>query len=133
MTEPNEKPDPPLTTDQTEFTFAEPLFESPPTLSEKKDGPPQKPWYRKPKIVLVVALLALLAFLIVATMVAQPADPMLEGTPTPTPSALPRELSALEQRIQEAMTQLQAADPTKQEFPFPPVDMELNVSSPESP
>lgn len=130
MTETNEKPDPPVTTDQTAFTFSEPLFESPPSLPQAPPEPGHKPWYLQPKALVVIGLLLFTAVIMALTLMLQSSQSLVETSPSPSPSALPRQLTQLEQRISEARIQLQAADPTKQEFPFPPVDMGITVAVP---
>lgn len=116
---------------QTQFTFEEPLFEAPPSLPKEPDAP-LKAWYKRPQtlIILGVSTLGLLLFaLYVASRPQQQSgNEILNLQASPSPTAL----SPLEQRVNQLKTELQAADPSKQELPFPPVDMELELASPKS-
>lgn len=114
---------------QTQFTFEEPLFEAPPEVPTEPTAP-QPPWYKRPRNLILGGGAVFLLLIVSLTMLSRPVVQQqltdLTASPTPTPAAR----GPYDQRLQELQTELQAADPTRQDLPFPPVNMELQLASP---
>lgn len=118
---------------QTHFSYEEPLFEQPPVLpSEADETIPPTVWYRTRKGMLLIAggvIIGLLLLLSVLVYLA-PKNPGVDSdlfapVPSPSPSLTPNQV-----KIMELGTELDAADPAKQEFPFPPVMMDITLPDP---
>lgn len=111
---------------QTHFAYEEPLFEQPPTVPSDEPVKPPVPWYKK-KLVLVGIIGGVLFLLLLLLILMQPRRQEPEdskATPTPSPVA---NFGPLEARVIELQQELEAADPAKQDLPFPPVNMEMRI------
>lgn len=120
---------------QTQFGEEEPLFENaslptaPATLSE--EVPPKKPqkiWQNKFFLGGAVCLALVLVFL--TLMFAQPRRRIQQilqnGTkPSPRPTQ-----TVLQQRVDEVKQDLQNADPTQTDLPFPPINKSIFIDQP---
>lgn len=124
-------------TNQTQFEVEKPLFEriykpSKPvakiTTEAAADLSLQK-WWQKPKtlIFLVSGCIGLIVILVLlALALSQPKQNSIE-TKLPEASSLPITNDGFQQRLQEAQTALDQADPAENEFPLPPVDYEFRL------
>lgn len=125
--------DAPHIPNQTNFSYEKPLFEKPSEFQPEVDeSAPKKPWFRTRKgiVILVVGVLVVLFLLIAVLAIFAPED-MTPGQETPLVTPSPQVvLSPTQQRIKDLQEELEAADPAKQEFPFPPVDMEMKLPDP---
>lgn len=117
------------TVDQTHFSSVEPLMEKmslpingKPVIVESK---PKKPWVKWAAIGGVIAMV-LIILLSVFMPRRKPAIQEAKASPSPTPTV---ELSEKERRIQELKEDLQAADPSKMDLTFPPVQMDISVTA----
>lgn len=112
-----------IDTNQTEFSAVEPLFEKPP-IDPKTLEP--KPVSKSQKIIFFaiggVVIFFILITILVVVMSRRQMLPDLLPEPTATPSA---QLDPLRQQVNELRAELDAADPTKQELPFPPVNLDI--------
>lgn len=114
---------------QTQFSSEEPLFEKPPL--EPLD--PNAVQTKKPKplfIFLGIFTVVLVGILIFAAL--NKPQSVVEEEPelTPTPKVT-KERSPIEQKLEVAVEKLEKANPTTENFPFPPVNMELRIDEPE--
>lgn len=111
---------------QTQFTADEPLLEQPiqPVVTPTDPAPIKKspPKWLVPAIVGVgvITLLIILIALRSRSEINLPPESVVQPPPA-------RELSPLELRLEEIRLQLRAANPTLQELPFPPLDMQLKI------
>ncbi len=122
-------------TNQTQFGEEEPFFESP-TLPEapvvKSDVAPPKPkkiWQQK-SFQLIGGGVIIFLFLLTALVASQPRQrirQILQNTTQPSP--LPQ-ASAFEVRVQKVKADLQNADPTKVDLPFPPIERNIFIDQP---
>ena len=129
--EPDETLEPEVAADQIRFGWEKPLFEKNQvsTLPRTQSNPPSAPskWYQKPLVLAALALCAVLFLLVmVLLLLRQPEQPTVVNEPSPSPIANPI-ADPLKQRIIELRNDLQTADPTRQEYPFPPVSMDLQL------
>jgi hypothetical protein len=131
MTDMNELPE--VSSNQTQFSTEEPLFEnaSLPSSSQKiapETSSPKKP---NPLFFLVVGLLFfIIVLLLIVLLLPQKNLPKLMVQPTPSPVSTAKQ-TELQQRVNEINTDLKNADPTKVDLLFPPVDMSLNLDPPQ--
>lgn len=118
---------------QTHFSFEEPLFEQPPSIINEEEKPVETPqlWYKKKLILAAIAsgLLLILLLLGLAAYFSPQSqhlrEDLLEVQPSPVPELTPNQI-----KIKELQTELETADPARQEFPFPPVLMEITLPDP---
>lgn len=112
--------------DQTQFIAEEPLYEKPvPVANPQQSEQPSKPKSRLPLFIgagAVVVLLMIIALALAARRqpIAQPGEETSSEQVSPAMGPFKQQLSELNQ-------QLQAADPTKEDLPFPPVDMHITL------
>lgn len=122
---------------QSAFSAQEPLYQqvqSVPASEQQAEAeqatqpqePDTRPFFRKKKfVVLAIGIpLAIILLLLVLVMLQGRAGNQ-EGEVAPSPSATPSsqiDRGPLQQRIDRVQEELKAADPTKQVYPFPPVD-----------
>jgi hypothetical protein len=110
-------------TNQTEFSSVEPLFEKPPVDPATLVPKPAPKSHRVLMFVIGgVVVVVLLIIVLVVLLSRRQMLPTLLPQPTPTPST---QLDPLRQEVVNLRTELEAADPTKQELPFPPVDLDI--------
>lgn len=116
---------------QTSFTWEEPLFEAAPVVSRPQvEVVAPQPWYKKPVIVgglITLVLLLLLLLLLVSSRRTTQQRPA--NLTFPAATIVPTE-SPMQKKIRELRSGLQAADPSVQTLPFPPVDLELQLTPP---
>lgn len=113
---------------QTQFSFEEPIFENQAVYSEEKpdDENLDKKKSKKKTIILVgigifIILITLLIFL------TRNGNGIIEDIIEPPVQDVPKELSPLQLRIEDARELLNLADPTKQDLAFPPIDLNLRL------
>lgn len=117
-----------IPSNQTHFAEEEPLFEesslpvdpNAPIVPRKKKSPLALILIGAGLIVIVILFLIVIMLLMPVQMLPTKAKP----SPTPT---VKKDVSALEQRINELDVDLKQADPSKLDLPFPPVNMELEL------
>ncbi|OGJ37831.1 MAG: hypothetical protein A2383_01955 [Candidatus Pacebacteria bacterium RIFOXYB1_FULL_39_46] len=113
---------------QTQFIVEEPLLEKPvvvqPPPEQKEEIKPSR--FSKWKWLLVggVATLLIIALIIVLRLSPTMDDPEEEETSS---NGIPSVLSPLEQRLEIAKQNLEQANPTTQDLPFPPLDLKLRI------
>lgn len=110
---------------QTQFSIEEPILEVPQleidsiaTQSKKKIPP---------IVFIIIGVVVLLITIIIVAALNRPEEVVEELTtekPTPT---LVQELSPIEKKLQVAIDKLEKANPTTEEHPFPPVNLELRI------
>jgi len=112
---------------QTQFSIEEPIFENQAVYQEEKpEQELQKPKSKKTLVIIISVIgfiLIVLGLLIVTRMRngnGIVAEPELEPT-------VKKELGPLEKRIQDARDLLDIADPAKEDFAFPPVDLLIRL------
>jgi hypothetical protein len=115
---------------QTQFSAEEPIFEQPPTNEAgavKKSTLSLTALKKLPKWSwLVIGLISLLLILAIIAALMKP-DENPVPTAEPVQVKLAPELTPFEQRLESAQQLLREANPTTEDFPFPPVDMELRI------
>lgn len=114
---------------QTQFSYEKPLFEAPPPLPVQPDVI-SIPWYKQPKYWLLFGVAVVILLLVALTLLSRPQVSTQQPTEEVMASPSPTAVGPLEARINQLRTDLQAADPSKQDLPFPPVDMKLQLSTP---
>jgi hypothetical protein len=115
--------------DQTRFSAEKPLFESSayPSQPAAVTAPPSTRWYQKPLVLVAMAFAALMLLLVVLLIMLKPAKLMIEE---PLPSSSPvisPVTDPLREKILQLRKELESADPSRQELPFPPVNLELRL------
>lgn len=120
---------PEVQSNQTHFAEEEPIFEE--TSLPKSATRPGEEKAVKPGIspaVIVLTVLLIMMALGVATLffLPQSTPQVVVQEPSPTPSPIAQE-TGIQDRLSELNTDLQSADPTKLNLPFPPVDMKLSI------
>lgn len=113
---------------QTQFSFEEPIFENQASYSEEKpvDENLDKKKGKKKRLILVgIGIFIVLLSLII--LLARNGNGMIEEIIEPPMQEVPRELSPLQLRIEDARELLELADPSKQDLAFPPVDLNLRL------
>jgi hypothetical protein len=110
---------------QTQFSIEEPILETPqPEIDPTAVQPKKK---TKPIVYIIIGVVVLLITIIILAALNRPEEVVEELTieePTPT---LVQELSPIEKKLQVAVDKLEKANPTTEQYPFPPVDMELRI------
>lgn len=124
-----EPTEPGVDTNQTTFSWEEPLFEQTAAVSDPvaATAVPRKPWYTKPLVLVIGGLSLLLVILLALVLILRPAPPQFV---LPEPSASPFVSTVsdpLKLRIQQLKLELEEADPTKQDLPYPPIDPTLKL------
>lgn len=114
-------------TDQTRFTFEKPLFEDAAVVSAAEPAAEMKrPWFKTKKgLAILLSCVVFCILLLVATVfLTRQSDTVvpdqIQVQTLPSPSLTPNQ-----QKISDLREELEEADPAKQEFPFPPVSMEI--------
>lgn len=113
---------------QTQFSFEEPIFENQASYSEEKpidENLDKKKGKKKRLILLGIGIFIVLLSLII--LLARNGNGMIEEIIEPPMQEVPRELSPLQLRIEDARELLELADPSKQDLAFPPVDLNLRL------
>ena len=123
------EPESDFLTDQTQFGLEKPLFEKntvhPINRPQTTQDQPQPRWYQKPINLVLLAVLAIFLLLVSLLVMTMPRTaPLLTTEPSPSPTTNSIN-DPLRQKIRQLRTELQAADPNRQEYPFPPVNMNL--------
>mgnify|MGYP003976639737 CR=1 FL=1 len=113
---------------QTNFAFEEPIFSDINVdlpIKEKPVEPVVKKSKKKKIIVIGVSSFLFLLILLVAVvkMRKKPETEVVEDNPI----KVVRDLSPIEERIENARLELEVADPSNQDLTFPPVDMGLRL------
>lgn len=115
---------------QTQFAEEQPFLGSdqrPPVPVEESNTPKAK--WTPQKIAVVIGIgvgVLMLVLLIAAIMMRTPVIDQVEPEPSLAPLSNPA-LGPLETRILDVGAELEAADPTKMDFPFPPLDSKLRL------
>lgn len=122
--------------DQTNFGSEEPLLE--PVLKVEPEKPQTKAAPKKPKlskkkkglIIIAVGVVLLLLFIPVSLLILNQTDGNGVTAPevSPSPQASVTQEDELTERLKDLKLELQEADPTVNDLPFPQVDMELGAS-----
>lgn len=121
---------------QTSFSQDQPLYEKElevpveePSSSEL--NPSNKSWYKR-RLIWAIAGAGLLFVVFLLALLAT------DNGQSPIAPTSPEEMAEMEQesgpfvnRINQLETELEAADPTKPQLIFPPVDMSLSLDEPE--
>lgn len=117
--------------DQTAFSVEEPLYEgshSPVKKSSKLTSPVKKPnrW-----VFLALASTGMCIIVLGIAMLTTRQDaPVTQATPQPTVVPDTPELSRLEELLNEVEKDIENADPTDADLPFPPVETQIFISPP---
>lgn len=117
---------------QTNFTWEEPIFEAvhQPIDPNATSISVATPWFKKPIIILALAVVGLLITLIAVASLFRPSPaPLVEASPSPSPVQVTVS-DPLRQEIEALQVELQEADPSKLDLPFPPVNFELQIMLP---
>ncbi len=118
---------------QTGFSQESPLFTAASQAAQTEDPQqsPQLPWWKRPVVLIGVALAFLVIVVILSIVVAQMNRSTETITPSPSPSATPSVSESsqdnLEQGLAEVELRIERADPSDIDNPFPPVTMELEL------
>jgi hypothetical protein len=118
--------------DQTQFAAEEPLFEQPVKIEapQPTEAPKVEPSSKKStkRIAIVGGLLffILLIIILLAAALRKPSAPTEEEAEF-TSEEEQRIMGPFSQRISELENQLELADPSQEDLPFPPVDMEIKL------
>lgn len=127
MTNPDTSTPELVTSDQTAFGSTEPLFENHTEVIDPHASPiePNKPYWKNP-LILVAGIVALALVLLLTLLIMTITPSRRQATSEPTPSPV-NEMPAgpWQERTTTLQSELEAADPSQQELPFPPVKMEL--------
>ncbi|MDQ3008728.1 MAG: hypothetical protein M3Q81_03955 [bacterium] len=114
---------------QTAFAQEEPLLENvQSTVPQTESVEPKSPWFKQPKklLLLLVAVLGALA-LILMVLFSMESPMIVESEPTPTPKVINPELTPYQQRLERIKAELELANPTKPDLPFPAIDMTIRL------
>lgn len=114
-----------IQTDQTLFAAQEPYLDSSQGRSQLANGQGTAPDPKKKMILLAIGGVAvvLVVIIVMGMMFSQTAGPMVQGGASPTPKA--RATGKYADEINQLTDDLQQADPTQRELPFPPVNPEI--------
>ena len=118
--------------DQTQFVAEEPLFEQPvkltaPHVSKPENSEPKKPSKKRVFMLVTMGLFFFLLLLIViAAAMRRQTSPLDEGEVIEEEQQ-EKMIDPFRQRIKDLGAELKAADPTKDDLPFPPVDMDIRL------
>lgn len=131
-TELDQSPEQLLTPDQTQFSTEEPLYEavSLPTKPEVP-VPAAKPTtvagLNRQQLLLIAVGAVAFILLMVALLASMMRRPTTVQQLEPTPSVEPVSTDQMQQQIMDLKKQIQAADPSLDKLPLPPVDLELRL------
>ncbi len=121
---------------QTAFGEEEPLFQdgAAPASATMLPGAPTegavKSKLQNP-VVFIGGAVAIVIFLLLFIVAFLPREmPQFMGEESPSPTVEAQAPSELDKRLQELENDLKANDPTKQDLPFPPIDMKLFLDKP---
>ncbi len=121
---------------QTSFGLENPIFEQPPVhqlkpVAEVQSAQPQPsgPVSHKKKLILIGSGVTLVLVLLVVALllVSRQPDGTLPDNFFFSPVEVDTTPTALEQRVEALKQELMEADPTKRDYPFPPVDMNIRL------
>ncbi len=118
--------------DQTQFAAEEPLFEKPVKIEAPKpvEDPkvelPSKKSMKRAFITGGLLFFILMMVVLLGVALHKPAAPVEEETEF-TSEEEQRIMGPFSQRISELESQLELADPSQEDLPFPPVDMEIKI------
>ncbi len=121
-----------VTDDQTQFGLESPLFTVPRKSKPESELTPEEITRQKRQRLLIGLGIGLLILLMVLVVVAALMKPRVSKTLTPDASSTPvphQQLSPLEQKVDTLRKDLRLADPTRQDLPFPPVDLEIQLDT----
>jgi hypothetical protein len=121
-----------LTPDQTQFSTEEPLYEavSLPTKPEVPVSASKTTTFaglNRLQLILIGVGAVAFVLLIVALLASMMRRPSTVQQLEPTPSIQPEGVDATQQQIIEFKKNVQAADPSLDKLPLPPVDLELRL------
>jgi len=113
---------------QTNFAFEEPIFSDTNVELpvEEKLVEPVDPKNTKKKKIIIGVTVFFVFLLILIVMVKLKKKPKIETAPE-EPAKVMKDLSPLEERIENVRLELDAADPANQDLTFPPVNMKLRL------
>lgn len=112
-----------IDTNQTEFSSVEPLFERPPVDPKTLEV---KPAPKSQKVLMAVIGAVIVVFILIIILVIVMSRREMLPDILPEPSATPStQLDPLRQQVHDLRAELEAADPTKQDLPFPPVNLDI--------
>jgi hypothetical protein len=112
---------------QTQFSFEEPIFENQAVYQEKLPTDEVKKSKNKNLLIIITSVAGVVVILLglfIAIGMKNGNGFLVEPEPE---LIVPKELSPLEQRIQDARDLLDIADPAKQDLAFPPVDLQIRL------
>lgn len=126
-----------MESNQTEFSYEKPFFEEvaqlppDPDEAQSKTSSGIKAWIQSHLLIttIMITLLILLLIVGIAALILQPKVKELELMNIGTTESSPIPVSPLEQKITYIKTELNAADPTRGQEPFPPIDMDIRLDS----
>ena len=116
---------------QTVFAQSEPVFQDPEQLpvdpEQEKQLATQK--VKQKKITFIgIGILVFVLVLFIMTMTMQKRSTQVVEGPTPTPVVEQKEtLTPLQQSVKDAQTLIDNADPSVNEYPFPPINFEVTL------
>ncbi len=116
---------------QTVFAQSEPVFQDPEkipvTPEQEKQLVTEKA--KKKKLMFVgIGVFIFIIVLLVMTMTMKKRSTQIVENPTPTPVAEQKQtLTPLQQSVKDAQILIDRADPSVNEFPFPPVNFEVTL------
>jgi hypothetical protein len=119
-----------VTGDQTSFGLESPLFDQPKRRGFVEEMSPEEKARQKKKKIIIGLIAGGVAVFVLLVVIAAMFKPRGLQTTTPEASAEPQtnqELSPLEQKVETLRQELRAADPTREDIPFPPVDLEIEL------
>lgn len=117
---------------QTQFSYEKPLFEQPTSVIAEPEVeavvlPEKKPWYKKPKMLLMIVGAVFLVLLVSLVIILRSVPRNMQTIePSPTPSSVSQS-GPFEYKIKALQEELQNADPAKQDLTFPLVNMEIMI------
>lgn len=119
---------------QTVFASQEPVFQQPEQLPVDPQEQEKMQQAQRKRKKLFLALGGLLFLLLVLLIVAgSMRRRQMSGTQTPTPTPETQEsttLTPLQQAIQNSQSVIKNADPTVNEYPFPPINFGMTLQPP---
>jgi hypothetical protein len=129
-----------MESNQTKFSYEKPFFEEIAPLPTE-DSPSPEPmqqkgiigWIRTHTVLAAVGvtLLVLLLVLLVLAALFSPRNTMVPTDTNEVVTDTPKQLSPLEQKVQNLKSELNQADPTRGQEPFPPVDLDIRLDKSE--
>jgi hypothetical protein len=119
-----------ILSDQTSFGLESPLFAPKKKPKSLADMTPEELAAHKRKKLLMAVLVGVGIFLVLVIIMAVMLKRRTPGRVSPEASAEPESsqtLSPLEQKVETLRQDLRQADPTRQDTPFPPVDLTIEL------